>query len=48
MILYCVCVCVSEWVQILCDPMDYSLPGYSIYGMDSPGKTTGVGFSALL
>ena len=28
--------------------MDYSLPGYSIYGMDSPGKTTGVGFSALL
>ena len=31
----------------LSDPMDRSLPGYSVCG-DSPGKTTGVGCHALL
>ena len=31
----------------LCDPMDYSPPGSSVYG-DSPGKNTGVGCHALL
>ena len=31
----------------LCDPMDCSLPGYSVCG-DFPGKTTGVGCHALL
>ena len=32
---------------ILCDPMDYSLPGSSVQG-DSPGKNTGMGCLALL
>ena len=31
----------------LCDPMDCSLPGFSVHG-DSPGKNTGVGCHALL
>ena len=31
----------------LCDPMDYSPPGFSVHG-DSPGKNTGVGCHALL
>ena len=31
----------------LCDPMDCSLPGSSVYE-DSPGKNTGVGCHALL
>ena len=31
----------------LCDPMDRSPPGSSVYG-DSPGKNTGVGCHALL
>ena len=31
----------------LCDPTDYSPPGYSVHG-DSPGKNTGVGCHALL
>ena len=31
----------------LCDPMDCSLPGFSVY-RDSPGKNTGVGCHALL
>ena len=31
----------------LCDPMDCSLPGSSVHG-DSPGKSNGVGFHALL
>ena len=26
----------------LCNPMDYSVPGYSVHG-ESPGKNTGVG-----
>ena len=32
---------------ILCDPIDYSPPGFSVHG-DSPGKNTGVGCHALL
>ena len=31
----------------LCDPMNCSLPGFSVHG-DSPGKNTGVGCHALL
>ena len=31
----------------LCDPVDCSPPGSSVYG-DSPGKNTGVGCRALL
>ena len=31
----------------LCDPMDHSPPGSSVHG-DSPGKTAGVGYPALL
>ena len=30
-----------------CDPMDCSLPGFSVHG-DSPGKNTGVGRHFLL
>jgi len=34
----CVCVCVCVWVHTqrcptLCEPMDYSLPGSSVYGI---------------
>ena len=36
-----------QWSPTLCDPMDYSPPGSSVYG-DSPGKNTGVGCHALL
>ena len=32
---------------ILCDPMDYSPPGFSVHG-DSPGKNTGAGCHSLL
>ena len=31
----------------LCDPIDYSLPGFSVYGY-SPGKNTGMSFHFLL
>ena len=31
----------------LCDPMDCSMPGFSVYG-DSPGNNTGVGCHACL
>ena len=31
----------------LCNPMDYSLPGFFLHG-DSPGKNTGVGCHDLL
>ena len=34
-------------VWLVCDPMDYSSPGYCVRG-DSPGKNTGVGCHALL
>ena len=38
---------VTQSCPTLCDPMDCSLPGFSVYG-DSPGKNTGVGCHALL
>ena len=38
---------VAQSSPILCDPMDCSLPGSSVYG-DSPGKNTGVDGHALL
>ena len=38
---------VTQSCPILCDPMDCSLPGSSVYG-DSPGKNTGVDCHALL
>ena len=39
----CVCVCVlaTRSCPTLCDPMDCSLPGSSVW--HSPGKSTGVG-----
>ena len=37
---------VLQLYLILCDPMDYSLPGSSFHG-DSPGKYTKVGCHAL-
>ena len=47
----CVCVCVLFLViqsyLTLCDPIDYSPPGFSVHG-DSPGKNTRVGCHALL
>ena len=46
----CVCVCVRARAlshMTLCDPMDCSLSGSSVYG-DSPGKNTGVGRHFLL
>ena len=43
-----VCVClVTQSCLILCNPVDFSLPGSSIDG-DSPGKNTRVGCHALL
>ena len=38
---------VTQLHLTLCDPMDYSLPDFSVHG-DSPGKNTGVGCHALL
>ena len=32
----------------LCDPINYSLAGFSVHGIDFPGKNTGVGCHALL
>ena len=45
----CVCVCAQSLplCLTLCDPVDFSLPGSSVYG-DSLGKNTGVGCHALL
>ena len=44
----CAVLClVSQPCLILCDPMDCSLPCFSVHG-DSPGKNTGVGCHALL
>ena len=37
---------VAQSCLTLCDPMDYSPPGFSIHG-DSPGQNTGVGCHAL-
>ena len=42
------CVCCAKLLQLsLCNPMDWSPPGFSVHG-DSPGKNTGVGCHALL
>ena len=38
---------VAQSCLTLCNPLDCSLPGSSVYG-DSPGKNTGVGCHALL
>ena len=39
----CVCVClIAQSCLTLCNPMDCSLPGFSVHG-DSPGKNTEVG-----
>ena len=38
---------VTQSCLTLCDPMNCSLPGFSVHG-DSPGKNTGVGCHALL
>ena len=38
---------VAQSCPTLCDPMDCSPPGFSVYG-DSPGKNTRVGCHALL
>ena len=38
---------VTQLCHTLCNPMDYSQPGFSVHG-DSPGKNTGVGCHALL
>ena len=38
---------VAQSCSTLCDPMAWSPPGSSVYG-DSPGKSTGVGYHALL
>ena len=44
----CVCVClVAQSCPILCNSMDNSLPGSSVYG-DFPGKNTGVSCQVLL
>ena len=40
-------VLVTQSCLALCDPMDCSLPGFSVRG-ESPGKNTGVGCHALL
>ena len=40
-------VLVAQLCLTLCNPMDCSLPGFSVHG-DSPGKNTGVGCQALL
>ena len=41
------CFSVAQSCSTLCDPMDYSPPGFSIHG-NSPGKNTGVGCHAFL
>ena len=44
---YLMCVClVLQSCLTLCQPIDSSLPGFSVRG-DSPGKNTEVGFHAL-
>ena len=39
---------VAQLCPTLCNPMDYSPPGSSVHGMDSPGKNTGEGSHSLL
>ena len=44
----CVVLCLSaQSCLTICNPMDCSPPGSSVYG-DSPGKSTGVGYHTLL
>ena len=38
----CACANLLQLYPTLCDPMDCSLPGFSVHG-DSPDKNTGVG-----
>ena len=46
-VLSCSVMSDSLWPRgTLCDPMDHSLPGFSVRGV-SPGKSTGVGCHAL-
>ena len=40
-------VLVAHSCPTVCDPMDCSLPGYSVHG-NSSGKNTGMGCQALL
>ena len=39
---------VAQLCLTLCDPMDCSLPGSSVFSGDSPGTNTGVGCHSLL
>ena len=41
------CAVLAESCPAICNPMDCSLPGFSVHG-DSPGMNTGVGCHALL
>ena len=43
----CIVCSVAQSCLTLCDPMDCSQPGFSVYG-DSSGKNTGVGSLSLL
>ena len=46
--LMCVCVClVTQSCPALCNPMHWSLPGYSVHG-DSSGQNIGVGCHYIL
>ena len=38
----------KESCPTLCDPMDCSPPGFSVHGMNAPGKNTGVGCHSVL
>ena len=44
---YSVLCLVAQSCPTLCDPMDCSLPGFSVHG-DSPGKNIGVVCCAIL
>ena len=33
MCVHVLCVLVTQWCLTLCDPMDYSLPGFSVHGI---------------
>ena len=39
---------ITQSCLTLCNRMDCSLPGFSVHGMNSPGKNTGVGCHFLL
>ena len=40
-------VLIAQWWLTLCNPVDYSLPDYSVHG-DYPGYNTGLSNHALL